>query len=66
MDNTEVIKSLINNIETGNMTDAGDVFNAAFDLKLADILSPRRTDTATAVFNPRADLETEEENNEDV
>jgi hypothetical protein len=66
MDNTEVIKSLINNIEAGNMTDAGDDFDAAFDLKLADILSARREEMATAVFNSSEDLETEEENDEDV
>jgi hypothetical protein len=66
MDNTEVIKSLINNIETGNMVDAGDDFDAAFDLKLADILSARREEMATAVFNSSEDLETEEESNEDV
>lgn len=66
MDNTEVIKSLINNIETGNMTDAGDDFNAAFDLKLADILSARREEMATAVFNSSDETETEGATDEDV
>jgi hypothetical protein len=66
MDNTEVIKSLINNIETGNMTDAGDDFDIAFDLKLADILSARREEMANAVFNTDQEVETEEENDEDV
>ena len=66
MDNTEVIKSLINNIEMGNMTDAGDDFDAAFDLKLADILSARREEMATAVFNSSDETETEGETDEDV
>jgi hypothetical protein len=66
MDNTKVIKSLINNIETGNMTDAGDDFDIAFDLKLADILSARREEMANAVFNTDQEVETEEENDEDV
>jgi hypothetical protein len=66
MDNTEVIKSLINNIEMGNMTDAGDDFDAAFDLKLADILSARREEMATAVFNSSDETETEGETPEDV
>ena len=65
MDNTEVIKSLINNIETGNMTDAGDDFDAAFDLKLADILSARREEMATAVFYSSDETETEGETDED-
>ena len=66
MDNTEVIKSLINNIESGNMTDAGDDFNAALDLKLADILSARREEMANAVFNTGEEVETEGETDEDV
>jgi hypothetical protein len=66
MDNTEVIKSLINNIESGNMTDAGDDFSAALDLKLADILSARREEMANAVFNTSQDVETGEEPDEDV
>lgn len=66
MDNTEVIKSLINNIEAGNMTDAGDDFSAALDLKLADILSARQEEMATAVFNSSDETETEGETDEDV
>jgi hypothetical protein len=66
MDNTKVIKSLINNIETGNMTDAGDDFDIAFDLKLADILSARREEMANAVFNTDQEVETGEETDEDV
>ena len=66
MDNTEVIKSLINNIEMGNMTDAGDDFNAALDLKLADILSARQEEMANAVFNSSDETETEGETDEDV
>jgi hypothetical protein len=66
MDNTEVIKSLINNIEAGNMTDAGDDFSAALDLKLADILSARREEMANAVFNTSQEIETGEEPDEDV
>jgi len=66
MDNTKVIKSLINNIETGNMTDAGDDFDIAFDLKLADILSARQEEMATAVFNSSDETETEGETDEDV
>ena len=66
MDNTEVIKSLINNIEAGNMTDAGDDFSAALDLKLADILSARRKEMANAVFNTSQEVETGEEPDEDV
>ena len=66
MDNTEVIKSLINNIEMGNMTDAGDDFNAALDLKLADILSARQEEMATAVFNSSDEVETEGDPDEDV
>jgi hypothetical protein len=66
MDNTEVIKSLINNIEAGNMTDAGDDFSAALDLKLADILSARREEMANAVFNTSQEVETGEEPDEDV
>jgi len=66
MDNTEVIKSLINNIEAGNMTDAGDDFSAALDLKLADILSARREEMANAVFNTGEEIETEGETDEDV
>jgi hypothetical protein len=66
MDNTEVIKSLINNIETGNMTDAGDDFDIAFDLKLADILSARQEEMVTAVFNSSDETETEGETDEDV
>jgi hypothetical protein len=67
MDNTEVIKSLINNIEAGNMTDAGDDFSSALDLKLADILSARREEMANAVFNNEdaEDVQTGE-TNEDV
>jgi hypothetical protein len=66
MDNTEVIKSLINNIEAGNMTDASDDFSAALDLKLADILSARREEMANAVFNTSQEVETGEEPDEDV
>jgi hypothetical protein len=66
MDNTEVIKSLINNIESGNMTDAGEDFNVALDLKLADILSARREEMANAVFNSSEQVETEGEPDEDV
>jgi hypothetical protein len=66
MDNTEVIKSLINNIEAGNMTDASDDFSAALDLKLADILSARREEMANAVFNTSQEIETGEETDEDV
>jgi hypothetical protein len=66
MDNTEVIKSLINNIEAGNMTDANDDFSAALDLKLADILSARREEMANAVFNTSQEVETGEEPDEDV
>lgn len=66
MDNTEVIKSLINNIEMGNMTDAGDDFSAALDLKLADILSARREEMANAVFNSSEEVETEGDPDEDV
>ena len=66
MDNTEVIKSLINNIEAGNMTDANDDFSAALDLKLADILSARREEMANAVFNSSEEVETGEEPDEDV
>jgi len=66
MDNTKVIKSLINNIETGNMTDAGDDFDIAFDLKLADILSARQEEMANAVFNSSDETETEGETDEDV
>jgi hypothetical protein len=66
MDNTEVIKSLINNIEAGNMTDAGDDFSAALDLKLADILSARREEMANAVFNSSEEVETEGDPDEDV
>ena len=66
MDNTEVIKSLINNIESGSMTDAGEDFNTALDLKLADILSARREEMANAVFNSSEEVETGEEPDEDV
>jgi len=66
MDNTEVIKSLINNIEMGNMTDAGDDFNTALDLKLADILSARQEEMANAVFNSSEEVETEGDPDEDV
>jgi hypothetical protein len=66
MDNTEVIKSLINNIEAGNMTDAGDDFSAALDLKLADILSARREEMANAVFNSSEEVEIEGDPDEDV
>jgi hypothetical protein len=66
MDNTEVIKSLINNIEAGNMTDANDDFSAALDLKLADILSARREEIANAVFNSSEEVETEGDPDEDV
>jgi hypothetical protein len=66
MDNTEVIKSLINNIEAGNMTNANDDFSAALDLKLADILSARREEMANAVFNTSQEIETGEEPDEDV
>lgn len=66
MDNTEVIKSLINNIESGNMTDAGEDFNVALDLKLADILSARREEMANTVFNTGEEVETEGEPDEDV
>ena len=66
MNNTEVIKSLINNIEAGNMTDANDDFSAALDLKLADILSARREEMANAVFNTNQEVETGEEPDEDV
>ena len=66
MDNTEVIKSLINNIESGSMTDAGEDFNTALDLKLADILSTRREEMANAIFNTGEEVETEGETDEDV
>ena len=66
MDNTGVIKSLINNIESGNMTDAGEDFNTALDLKLADILTARREEMANAVFNSSEEVETEGETDEDV
>jgi hypothetical protein len=66
MDNTEVIKSLINNIEAGNMTDASDDFSAALDLKLADILSARREEMANAVFNSSEEVEIEGDPDEDV
>jgi len=48
------------------MTDAGDDFNAALDLKLADILSARQEEMATAVFNSSDETETEGETDEDV
>jgi hypothetical protein len=48
------------------MTDAGDDFDIAFDLKLADILSARREEMANAVFNTDQEVETGEETDEDV
>jgi hypothetical protein len=48
------------------MTDAGEDFNTALDLKLADILSTRREEMANAIFNTGEEVETEGETDEDV
>ena len=67
MDNTEVIKNLINNIESGSMTDAGEDFNTALNAKIGDILSARREEIANTVFNNEdAEDDREGDANEDV
>lgn len=52
---SERINDLINNIESGTLADAEDIFNDIMDLKAGEQLDQMRQDVAAGIFNEPSD-----------
>jgi hypothetical protein len=61
MDNNELILSLINNIEDGNMSDAEQDYDLALSAKVGDILASRRQEMTNRIFNGEVEQDESEE-----
>jgi hypothetical protein len=61
MDNNELVLSLINNIEDGNMSDAEHDYDLALSAKVGDVLAARRQEMTNRIFNGEVEQDESEE-----